>query len=333
MFKHENLMFWVTETSLHAGAGSDVGIVDLPIQREVHTTFPIIHGSSLKGALREYFRSNTPLAALDRANLETLRLDLEKQGHLDLLATLFGPDSDAADANGFASAIAVTDARLLFLPVQSLKGVFALVTCPLVLRRLVGDLRRVDAAAAGALESIVAHAKIAGDTAWVTSPDLVVNDAVVLRETVFRKAGKIEGWPGPLAGCFSEGDYRQTLLRDRVAVVGDDEFTYLARHATEIVPHIRIDRETGTAQSGALWYEENVPAESIFWNTVLFSDARDPGARVPAAGGDGPLSAKSLAGLFFRFLPPLFQLGGKETIGHGLLHPVPFSAGHGPAGE
>jgi len=331
MFKHEKLMFWVTETSLHAGAGSDVGIVDLPIQREVHTTFPVIHGSSLKGALRDYYRSNTTLATPARENLESLRLDLEKQGRIDLLATLFGPDSGSADDKSFASAIAVTDARLLFLPVQSLKGVFALVTCPLVLRRLAGDLQRVDGEAATAFDKIACGVRIEGETAWVTSTDLIVGDAVILRETVFKKAGMIAGWPGPLADCFAEGDYRRELMQKRVAVVSDDEFTYLARHATEIVPHIRIDRETGTAQGGALWYEENVPAEAVFWNTILFSDARDPAART--AGNDQPLAAETLAGLLFSELPALFPLGGKETIGHGLIRPVPYSAGHIPAGE
>jgi len=39
-------------TSVHPGSGSEVGLVDLPIQREQHTGFPKIESSSLKGALR-----------------------------------------------------------------------------------------------------------------------------------------------------------------------------------------------------------------------------------------------------------------------------------------
>ena len=42
-------------TPLHAGSGSDLGVVDLPIQREAHTAFPKIEGSSLKGAIRSDF--------------------------------------------------------------------------------------------------------------------------------------------------------------------------------------------------------------------------------------------------------------------------------------
>jgi len=34
---------------LHVGAGSSVGLVDLPVQRESQTNFPKIDASSLKG--------------------------------------------------------------------------------------------------------------------------------------------------------------------------------------------------------------------------------------------------------------------------------------------
>lgn len=43
-------------TNLHAGAGdSDFGFVDKHVQRDPVTTFPTIHSSSLKGALRAHF--------------------------------------------------------------------------------------------------------------------------------------------------------------------------------------------------------------------------------------------------------------------------------------
>jgi len=39
-------------TPLHVGSGSDLGVVDMPIQRESHTGFPKIEASSLKGSIR-----------------------------------------------------------------------------------------------------------------------------------------------------------------------------------------------------------------------------------------------------------------------------------------
>ena len=47
------LLGLITETSLHAGAGSSVGVVDLPIQREGHNGWPCVFGSAVKGALRD----------------------------------------------------------------------------------------------------------------------------------------------------------------------------------------------------------------------------------------------------------------------------------------
>ena len=38
-------------TPCHAGSGSSMGIVDLPIQRERHTNWPVIQSSGVKGAL------------------------------------------------------------------------------------------------------------------------------------------------------------------------------------------------------------------------------------------------------------------------------------------
>jgi len=55
MYQIAKPFFMICETPMHAGSGSDLGIVDQPIQRERHTSFPKIESSSLKGALRQAF--------------------------------------------------------------------------------------------------------------------------------------------------------------------------------------------------------------------------------------------------------------------------------------
>jgi CRISPR-associated protein Cmr4 len=54
-------------TNLHVGAGSTTaGIVDNEVQRDSITKYPIIHSSSLKGALRAHLKEqNVPEAELD----------------------------------------------------------------------------------------------------------------------------------------------------------------------------------------------------------------------------------------------------------------------------
>ena len=49
----KNLMIrMIAETSIHPGSGRSSGFVDLPVARESITQYPVIVGSSLKGALR-----------------------------------------------------------------------------------------------------------------------------------------------------------------------------------------------------------------------------------------------------------------------------------------
>ena len=55
MFKKALPFFIHVITPLHAGTGQELGIVDLPIQRERHTGFPKIEASGLKGSIREVF--------------------------------------------------------------------------------------------------------------------------------------------------------------------------------------------------------------------------------------------------------------------------------------
>src|SRR5581483_3288005 len=94
-------------TSLHPGSGTALGAVDLPVQRERHTDWPVIPGSSIKGVLREATENR-------------------------LRQRLFG----AGDTDGTsAGALSFTDARVLAFPVRSAKGVFAWVTCPQALNR------------------------------------------------------------------------------------------------------------------------------------------------------------------------------------------------------
>src|SRR5712692_6717045 len=106
-------------SSLHAGTGQGVGVIDLPIAREKATGIPFLPGSSLKGSLRA--RCNTK-ECID----------------------VFGPEtSGIATDNNQASAAQFSDQRLLLLPVRSLAGTFAWVTSPYVLRRFVRDLRDI----------------------------------------------------------------------------------------------------------------------------------------------------------------------------------------------
>ena len=58
----------LAQTSIHAGTGSNTGVVDLPIQREAHTAYPCVFGSSMKGALRTHAEQFYPSEDNTRLN-------------------------------------------------------------------------------------------------------------------------------------------------------------------------------------------------------------------------------------------------------------------------
>ncbi len=102
----------LAETSVHPGAGRSMGVVDLPVAREAATDYPVLVGSSLKGALR------------DKA--ETTKADTDQR---------FGKPDKAGD-------LLVSDGRLLLLPVRSLTASFRWATCPHLIERYRRDLAR-----------------------------------------------------------------------------------------------------------------------------------------------------------------------------------------------
>ncbi len=52
MILETTMLYLYVETPLHAGTGSGLSSIDLPIQRERTTQYPMIQGSSIKGKLR-----------------------------------------------------------------------------------------------------------------------------------------------------------------------------------------------------------------------------------------------------------------------------------------
>ncbi len=102
----------LAETPIHPGTGRSMGVVDLPVAREASTGYPVLVGSSLKGALRD---------KAERAEMDTHR-------H-------FGRGDHAGE-------LLVSDGRLLLLPVRSLTGRYRWTTCPHLIERFNRDLAR-----------------------------------------------------------------------------------------------------------------------------------------------------------------------------------------------
>ena len=120
MFEKHAAVFLYAVSPVHLGAGQAVGVIDNPIQRERHTGHPCFAGSGIKGAVRH------GLEALSRG------MTLEKSLK-ELIDTLFGPEAGSGTLH--AGVTSFGDAKLVVLPVRSLRGGYVYATCPQALSR------------------------------------------------------------------------------------------------------------------------------------------------------------------------------------------------------
>jgi CRISPR-associated protein Cmr4 len=293
------LLFLHAQTGLHPGSGSALGVVDLPIQRERHTQWPLIPGTSLKGVLRDAAREHA------RASHRVSREKANNED--DQLVTAFGPGK-VDESSGHAGALSLTDARILAYPVRSLLGVFAWVTCPDVLERLNRDLQ---VAGKRPLEGVQELKLGTGQAACdQQSPLLVEGDRLVLEEFDFERvtgADQVAAW---LAKHATNGTTSERIRR-RLVVLASDDFTHFVRHATEVVARVGLDYERKTVKKGALFYQEFLPPETLFYSLAFAADSR--------RNGHARRAAEVLA--YLKELvqgTPVLQIGGDETTGKGL---------------
>ncbi|HBK54750.1 MAG TPA: type III-B CRISPR module RAMP protein Cmr4 [Xanthomonadales bacterium] len=296
-------------SALHVGVGQAIGNVDLPIARERASHLPFVPGSGIKGVLRDAWTER------------------DKAGVSDL----FGPERIDKGDDAFTGALAIGDAKLLLLPVRSLAGVMAWATCPFVLRRYRADHELTHSA--NRLPKIPevegGHARItAGSTLNAEGTTLVLDDLDIVADNDHAAA---DAWAehfrqSLFAGGSSEDiELAKHHFDSRFVILSDDDFAFLAETGTEIRARVRIDPGRGVVEDGALWYEENLPAETVLWGLIGVGRSRDGTSGKSGANGNGngngSKDAASMSQQFTQHLkkPLSLQMGGKATIGRGLV--------------
>ncbi|GAB4403856.1 MAG: type III-B CRISPR module RAMP protein Cmr4 [Anaerolineales bacterium] len=271
------LLFVHAVSPLHAGTGQGVGVIDLPIAREKATQIPFLPGSTLKGVFRD---------ACEDATVRT---------------NVFGPDTGNAELH--AGAVTFTDARLLLLPIRSLRGVFAWVTSPLLLRRLARDAK--DVKELPALPANIPTPANEGSCLVSSENILAMNTGngqkVVLEDLPlgFSASPDVTAWAAWLGPKLALDN-----LNARLCIVSDDVLSFLLETATEISARIRIEDEKKTVAKGQLWYEEALPTETVLVSLVVAANVKSNPQQVFDTVRTA--SAKTM------------QFGGKATVGRGL---------------
>jgi CRISPR-associated protein Cmr4 len=307
MFEAATLLYLYVETPLHAGSGRGLGAVDLPVQRERITGYPLVQASSVKGKLRA--EAGARLGEDDP----------------QLLAA-FGPQSGAG-ASDYAGAISPGDARLLLFPVRSLAGVFAWTTSVNVLARFLRDARAIKLD----VPWTAPQAPDTGQALVARENDLTAGDKIVLEEFAFTpqerdkdKVKDITDWlvekALPAGGEYA---YWKEKLPRRLVILPEDDFRDFTLFATEVATRVRLDNQTKTVETGALWTEESLPTDTLLYAPLQATRARwyengKPTTKVPKEWFESEGAQKVLK--FVADLPiKRMQLGGDETVGRGMV--------------
>ena len=303
MFQRQAAVFLYAVSPVHMGAGSAVGVIDNPIQRERHTGHPCFAGSGLKGALRHGFEA----IGGERAQIDRL----------------FGPDSQSGDLH--AGAVSFGDAQLVAFPVRSLKNGYVYATCPQALARAQRLLTLVGCKADWAVPAVAEGECLIANPALMSGDKLHL-EAFEYSATVSKSLPKLAVAPAALAADLPAlaadlasralpPDAAYKFFRDKLAqdlvVLSDTDFAYFVHNATLVEPHVRIDEHSGTASDRGLFYTENLPPETLLLAPLLASATRSKADNIDA---DAVL-AKLRTALDCKLL----QVGGDATTGRGLV--------------
>lgn len=262
------IMGMLAETNLHPGTGQVAGAIDLPVAREKITGYPVIVGSSLKGALLDSAKQN------------------QKTGLIDInTERVFGCPNQAG-------AVAITDGRLLLLPVRSLNSHYKWVTCPYLLERYQRDCglagMPVEAIDLQSLKNLKEAEAAAAEEGRLYLEDahfeIITTDLTPIAEAI--------------APLIKHPSVKQRLSKNLV-IVNDNEFAFFARYALAVNARNLLDDQK---ISQNLWYEETIPPDTLFYALSL---ARP--------GEEGSLN--SLVEMFKQYA--YLQVGGNETVGQG----------------
>lgn len=301
MFKKAKPFFIKVISPLHAGSGQELGIVDMPIQRERHTDFPKIEGSGLKGSIREVFRENIGKNKITK----------------DSINLAFGPDG----SGDHAGALGFTDTRILLFPVKSMKGVFAYITCPMVLEKFQSELELCRIQFKNDDEKIDIPSDYTlkpkndkGKCVVADKNELGINKNVILEEYAFeiveRDITKSAKFISDYSGVPD--------IEKKLVILSDDDFRDFVNLSTEVITRTKIDPKTGTVVGGALFTEEYLPAETVMYSLVLTTPIFNEEKGIFKAT-DSENEEEKVMKFFEKGIPDIIQIGGNATIGKGLV--------------
>lgn len=287
-----------TLSPLHCGVGTGMNDIDLPVARSKVSGHPLIPGSSIKGVIKDEFRADPRTAEIE---------------------ALFGADNpDGREGKMFASAVSMGDAVLLALPVRSFYGTFAYLASPYTLQQFKAAVGRTTRAECPEVPTHLGLQQASDRYRVMLTRDSLLKSPgagrVLFEELdLLVDASPADEWADAIGAHFFEAGEDRDLFKKRFAVADDNALNFLCDTALPVDARIAVDLETGTVRKGALWYEETVPPETLFFSLIGVDRSYKQDVRQ---------SPDELAAILVpdgQTREMFTQMGGKSTTGKGFV--------------
>lgn len=238
------------QTNIHVGSGKqNYGIIDNLVQKDPVSALPVIHGSSWKGALREFF--------------------VQKEGKKDaeIVNYIFGRENykNAENDKNTAGMYRFFDAHLLSLPVRTDQLPFVHATSPHTLENLTQFLGNVGKKLNGEVGDISAFCEWSGedpihfsessDSLYLEDLDKSASSELKNRDSNLSQAALGNLITGKPIG-------HTALVSDQILknLCDDNHLPVVARNSLE------------NGRSANLWYEQIVPRQSVFYTIIMMPE-------------------------------------------------------------
>ena len=264
-------------TPLHTGGSADEGNM-MGIAREVHTEFPYLPASSLRGKIRS---------------------ELEQGDLKDAAGMFFG--QKIKDGNQPTEGeVWFADATLLFFPIASLSHHLVWITCPLWLDRW---SRWVEKSAQ--INPLPYRERLKTKSALTTfaAQQLYLQTAALTADTV----GQMETAEITKLTEIYRTTGLPSFFLDRLVIVNDEDCISLVETGLQREVRIAIDDESKTVKGGSFRSEEAIPPEA-----VLFCPWGVKAAKQDQEEGRSQIIAK-----LEPMMKDRLQFGGLEGLGRG----------------
>lgn len=288
-------------TRVHPGSGRSPGLVDLPVVRD-SLGYPFLPGTSLKGAFKTHYARRHK--CVKRTNADYV-VDCNGGNKCTSICCLFGRDEQGG-SEGIA-AVLVSDAYPLFLPLPEAGRGIVYVTSPFLLARAAEVLRASGLEdKAGMLERL---ASAASDKPRITGSGglLYVGMERIDAEAL---SGSEPGVVDEIAAGLHTF-YNAVKPGSALLVVPESMALAFIEKALVRMTRVRLDRETKTVVTGALWTEEYLPQGTLFLGLVAKTGFKN--------GYCNNINVDSVLNEFFPADGGYVIVGGKESTGGGLL--------------